>query len=130
MKIAFIFSLFSVLILAAEDGKSVPGVDYFPVTADDWAYMAKYHENFSDNQRTRAAYMALAMKLDEICNCGTVEKIKAVSNNDGRFWGDAWKNWSNNNTENRKVLDIIIATLDNLEPRQYTPPVKRTFKGW
>jgi|WetSurMetagenome_2_1015567.scaffolds.fasta_scaffold916804_1 hypothetical protein len=104
-----------------------PGKDYFPTSAADWVYMSKYDKNFSDSQKTRAAYQAIAIKLDEICNCNTVYKVSLVSNNGGRFWEGCWKTWQNNYTENQKVLDIIISTIDSLK----TPNIiKRENRSW
>jgi hypothetical protein len=121
-KILFTFFVLSfiICIFAGE-----PGKDYFPTSANDWVYMSKWPD-FSDAQKTRAAYQAIAIKIDENCDCNTVYKISLVSNNGGRFWERSWKNWQNNYTENQKILDILINTIDNLK----IPNTIRKNKGW
>jgi hypothetical protein len=115
--------LFFILIFAKEDGAPVPGTDYFPISASDWVYMVKHHEDFSENQKVRAAYQALALKLDEACNCGVTTRVLEVSNNEGRFWEKRWKDWPNNFIENQRVLDVLMNTIENLKVSGYNAPL-------
>jgi hypothetical protein len=96
-------------------GPPAPRRDYFPTSADDWIYMAKYHDSFSDMQKMRALLQGLAMKLGQKCDCGIVNKVNAASNNEGRFWESAWYGWKNNMIENQKIIDIIVATIDSMD---------------
>jgi hypothetical protein len=126
--------LFAYVVFSNEGGRPTPGKTYFPISTSDWVFMAKYHNDFSDSQKTRAAYQAIAMKLDEVCNCNVVGKVNSVSNNGGRFWEEAWKVWSNNFIENQKVLDVIINSIDSLNIKTNLKALddnkKSLFNSW
>jgi hypothetical protein len=92
-----------------------PGVDRFPVTSEDWKYMAISHDWNDADQKARAMIQAIAVKLDEVADLGIVESIKSSTRFSGQFWCNDWYVLSDDvqQADNQTAFSIIISKLSN-----------------